>query len=388
MRASFDAWLHAHAQAWDADASRLLFNFYNADTGARTTLYPMLSGKLVLWLLAQDRVDEAVAVADKLLEWQQTDDSNATKHRSYGGFPSLLTNSGGGNWVAGDGVNPIRYYSGDGLVILAALLALYDETSDADYLTRATLVGDWLVEVMSDCVQFGIWYEDHGAPVEFVDSAGNFSSHILTSCYMWIGALDHLSVATSDASYGNQADDARAFYALGQIASGPFWDHYDPIYPPVAYDVANWDPHASGGLLADSTLRAAIGAAKAGDLTAAAETLAWIQVGADAGVFGYLDVSTGGPLAAMDPDYYDEVSTALYRALCQWCDQLGLARGAQRRLLALQAANGGWYWGQVAATCVPLADDQAVIVGLWAGTDLSTFTTTNMPTVTLEEVEG
>ncbi|MEZ4368133.1 MAG: hypothetical protein R2939_17910 [Kofleriaceae bacterium] len=191
-RTRFLAWLRRHGVARDRAVRNLVYNFYDVPKAEGSWLYPMLAGKTILWMVQGGQVDEAVAIADTLVRWQQTDRTDK-RALSYGAFPSMVEPGElPGEYAAGS-----RYYAGDNLVILEALLALHARTGTRAYLDAAVGIGTWLTDVMCAGHKHGVWAEDHGAPMAFVTATGDFSNAIQTAVeLLWIGALGRLGRAT------------------------------------------------------------------------------------------------------------------------------------------------------------------------------------------------
>src|SRR5262245_56573828 len=193
MGERFSRWFDEKALSRDAGVESTVWNFFNPGTGRGNWIYPMLSAKAVLWLLARDELARARRLADALLPWQQTDRSGPGA-RSFGAFPSRLDVSAQG-YRRGD-----YYYAGDNLVIIEALIALHSRTQDQRYLNSAIGAGTWITSVMCQGHRYGVWAEDHGAPMAFVTKNGDFSNHIpLNVEMMWIGSLLRLGGVTGEA---------------------------------------------------------------------------------------------------------------------------------------------------------------------------------------------
>jgi hypothetical protein len=318
-----------------------------------------------LWLLRQQRVDEARTVMAALLAWQQPVDDQVHA-RTHGAFASAIERRDG-RWQRGT-----RFYAGDNLVVLAAILALHEQVGGDPLLERARRVGQWLSAIMCRGERFGAWSEPHGAPMQLVTASGDFVNRITTGVPMlWLSALHRLGDALSERRYCRQADRAYAFLRAGQASNGAFMDHYEPGFPAEPYDPARWRPHAPGQLIGDNLLRAALGACRFGDRAAAGRLADWLQV-EDGAVCAYVDADTGG--SGFEPgarDYYDVTSSGLYRALCLWLGRAEQAAAASAFLERTQLASGGWYWGLMRDGLGPLEPQLSPMPGLWATADLS-----------------
>ena len=366
MATRFHRWLRTAGVAKERDVQNLVWNFYETDRQRGAWVYPMLSGKAILWLVRRGAVGEAAAIAKTLLFWQQTSRTGALA-KSYGAFPSLVEPRGGA-WVSGD-----RFYAGDNLVILEALVLLHERTKDPDLLNAAVGVGTWLTEIMSDGRRQGVWAEDHGAPMHFVTAAGDFSNHIHGSVEMlWIGALHRLGKAAAEPAYCRQADRAFRFYLAGQYASGAILDHYDPGYPAVPYDPGRWRPYQAGQVISDNVLRSALGLCRMGELERARRFFRWLKT-ERGGVPAYLDLATGGE--GFPPGqrvYFDVTSSGLHRSLCQWLGEKAAAEEAVAFLRRVRDRSGAWVWGVYRDDLAPVEPKLAPVAGFWATADLST----------------
>jgi hypothetical protein len=361
----FLAWLRRDAVSRDRPVKNLVYNFYDTQKKTGSWLYPMLSGKAILWLLRRGLVDEANAIATTLLRWQETRRQGPLA-KCYGAFTSKLE-AKGGDFIQGE-----RYYSGDNLVILDAFVSLYKKTKDPDLLNAAIGIGTWLAETMCKGREAGVWAEDHGAPMFFVTSAGNFANEIHTSEEMlWIGALRHLGEVTAEPAYARQALRAYEFLRRCQRANGAYFEAYDPGYPPKPYDAGRWKAYQAGQLIGDNTLRTALGACRMGDLDSARSFYRYLKV-ENGAVPAYLDLESGGhgfpPEARV---YYDVTSSALHRSLCQWLGERAAAETDIAFLRTTQTSSGGWPWGIFKDTRQPVLPQLSPVVGFWATEDLS-----------------
>jgi len=362
----FLRWLRSEGVSAARPVQNLVFNFVDAKTHVGSWIYPMLSGKSILWLVQRGLIADARAIADTLLGWQQF--SNVGKlARSYGAFPSKLEQAPDGTWKAND-----YFYSGDNLVILAGLLALHGRTKDPELLNAAIGIGTWLTEVMCKGHQLGVWTEDHGAPMYMVRASGDFANVLNTNVEMlWISALHRLGTVTNEPAYCAQAERAFRFYLGSQTQSGVFLDRYDPGYPPKPYDAGRWKPYQAGQIVGDSVLRSALGACRWGELARARKFFDWLKTehGAVPAFVNLSDGDHGFPKSQRV--YYDLTSSALHRTLATWIGQRKAATLAQEFLRKTQHANGGWYWGVYKDKLAPVDAQLAPIVGFWATADLS-----------------
>jgi hypothetical protein len=330
----------------------------------------MLSGKTVLWMARRGQVDDAVRIAKSLMRWQQIN-PKAGQGRTYGAIPSVIELDD--IELDAKGARPgARYYAADNLVILEALLELYAKTGDAPLLNSAIGIGTWITEVMCRGHQYGVWAENHGAPMWFVSAQGDFNNQIPANGeMMWMSALARLGHEAAEPAYTRQAERAYAFHRNAQYGNGAYLDHYDPGWPPKPYDGGRWRPYQAGQLIADSTLRGALGACRAGDLDSARHFFKWLKV-EQGGVPAYLDLATGGSgFPKTQEIYYDLTSSALHRSLCQWLGERQAAQQDMAFLKQTQDPTGGWHWGLFAKSLKPVTPQMAPIVGLWATADLS-----------------
>ncbi len=371
MTNRFVKWFDTHGLVAGGNAAGTVWNFYEPARGRGNWIYPMLSGKAVIWRLERGELELARQHADALLPWQQTDQSSPAMARSYGAFPSKLEPDGNGgtgqSWKAGT-----AYYSGDNLVIIEALTRLYEETKEPRYLNAAIGAGTWIVSAMCQGHKYGVWKSDLGAPMHMVNIKGDFANQIYGQMeWLWIGALKRLGRVTGEAAYSRQADRAREFYLKSQLSSGAYLDHYDPGYPPQPYSSDGWKEYAPGQLISDNVLRSALGACRSGALDSARRLRAWLHPDQGA-VPAYLSRKTGGSgFERNDLVYYDIVSCGLLRSLSQWLSDRATAAAAIEYLRQSQSANGGWHWGIKRRGREQLTGEQAPIVGMWATADLS-----------------
>jgi hypothetical protein len=366
MTAGVAEWLDLRATASDATARGLVHYFVNTSTGRAEDLSTLATAKSILFHLQRNRIDSARANGLALIAVQQLAQAGAAA-RSYGAFPSAVAVN------AGHVVSNGFHYAGDNLVAIAALVALGRKTGDARFVAAARLAGRWIVDVMTQGTRFGVWAEDHGAPMNFVDAAGNFDNRIMTGVNaLWLKSLAALADATGDQSFRATMKRAWAFLAKSQTAVGAYLDHYDPGYPAVAYDAARWRTFGiDGSVVADNSIRTALGALGQGDVAGARRFLAWLAPTAG-GVYGYLDGATGhAKFVAGDAPYYDVVASGLLRSLAERLGETRIATLARDFLATTQSQNGGFIWGRVAATLQPIENREAALTGLWAVADIA-----------------
>jgi len=396
MRTAFGAWMDAEALGPSGSTVvGIPFNFYAIGTDAARWIYPRLAAEKILWHLARGEVTAAQTLATTLLTWQVTAPGIA-----LGAFPSLITYSGG-TWIAAgdlDGTGSPAYYSGDGLVILTALCALYTATADDGYRIAAYDLGDWLLSMIDApntwLTSFGFGGPAYPAPFMFVTASGAMSDRLIASeSYNYIGALTLLSFITGDSAYGARVAGARAFYSDSQHADGYWLDHYTawPNYPaaPPAYNAANWEKFnaVNNTIIADNNMNSALGALKAGDTLSASAFFTWMLPAVDqsGGVPGYLACgATGAHGFGVGDVYYDVVSSGQWRSICQWLGETALAVQAVRFIEAAQHANGGWRWGilqRLGLSATGASDDQAPHTGFWCTEDLSVYATALVPAI-------
>ena len=84
MIGRFSSWLKASGVSRDGPVKNLVYNFYDANERKGSWVYPMLSGKAILWFARRGAISEARAVVATLLRWQQTDQNRpATRPRRH-----------------------------------------------------------------------------------------------------------------------------------------------------------------------------------------------------------------------------------------------------------------------------------------------------------------
>ncbi len=313
MTKRFLRWFrHSGIVSSDPRAPKLLFNFYDARRKRGIWIYPMLGGEATYWLLRKGYVREAHEHARALLPWQQLR-RDGKLALSHGAFPARIE-------LTRDGVDVYDwYYSGDGLAIMGALLAVYKKTKDRALLDAAIRTANWITQVMCKGHQLGLWVEDHGAPMYVVRGSGDFGNMIHNAVEMlWISALYELGNVTRESAYRRQAERAFAFYRRSQLPNGAFLDHYDPEYPPKPYNARRWKPYQPGQIVGDNVLRSALGACRFGDLRAARRLYDWLKL-SRGGVPAAIDQDTGGSwFPPGQPVYFDVSSIALHRSLALW----------------------------------------------------------------------
>ncbi|MFQ5510215.1 MAG: hypothetical protein ACE5EO_00040 [Candidatus Krumholzibacteriia bacterium] len=328
-------------------------------------LSPMVSAKCILFWLEEDDVWRAARIADRLLYWQEAKEKEVHP-AARGALPSQITWSGG-EWVAGD-----RYYSSDNLVILEAFLLLYERTQADTLLSASGKIATWFKDVMCHGERFGVWREEHGAPMQFVTDDGAFNNKIFTAQeLLWIDALRHFGELSGKMEYIEQFEKSKAFLLRGQSRRGVWFDHYDPGYPPKSYDSSRWHWYGSDVVVADNALRAALGAYRVGAREQAERFADWLQP-VDGAVYAYLNVTTGsGRFNDPTQPYYDVVASGLWRQLARKLGRPKEVASADRFLQRTQNRSGGWYWGLSATGLRPLHRTEAVLTGLWAVSNLN-----------------
>jgi hypothetical protein len=366
--ALFVRWLEAHARATDPEVKDLYFAYYDAAAGEETGepwfLSPMVSADVLRFYLRLGNLAQATRIGDALLGWQH-DGGGKVGGRLVGAFPSEIAKDGQG-WAP-----RYLYDTHDNLVVMEALLDLQEATGQQRYLQAAKRTGDWLRDVMTHGERYGVWQGTLSAPMKGVTDSGDFDNRIAVGrTLLWLPTLHRLAAKTKDQSFAALARDAQALLAKAQTPAGGFYDHYDPGYPAVAYDSSLFRTYGpDGSVVADDSLRAALGLWLLGDDAAAERFSRWISH-PNGRVAGYLSISTGEPwFTTGEPVYDDLISTALYRYLA---DRLGLPdNGEERAYLArTQAKNGGWYWGWSRTLDAPIEKTQATLTGVYALVDL------------------
>jgi hypothetical protein len=361
----FVGWLDRSVRASEASVANLYYAYYDAAKRRPWFLSPMVSADVLRFFLQVGDVARAAAIGDAILHWQNTGEGVGGE-RVAGAFPSELDQDKG-VWVA----KPY-YDSHDNLVIIEALLDLAAATAQPRYLQAAVRAGAWLRDVMAHGERYGVWVEAHGAPMKFVTASGDFDNRIAVGrTLLWLPTLHRLAAAAQDDSFVALAESTRAFLLRGQDANGGFADHYDPGYPAQPFDAARFRPYGpDGSVVADDSIRAALGALLGGDKDAAERFTRWLPR-AEGRIPGYLGLDTGKPrFTSRDRVYHDVMSTALYERLAQRLDLTSDVASARTFLEGTQGDDGSWFWGVDAEMNRPVNSDQATLIGLWAFADL------------------
>jgi hypothetical protein len=363
--ARFIGWLDQAVRASEVDVANLYYAYYDAAGRRPWFLSPMVTADVLRFFLRTGDVAKATAIGDALLRWQH-DGQGAFGDRLAGAFPSELDKVNG-RWVAKE-----LYDSHDNLVVLEALLDLHAATAQGRFLQAGLRTGVWLRDVMARGDKFGLWTEAHGAPMKGVTTAGNFDNRIAVGrTLLWLPTLRRLATVAQDDSFATLADSAEKFLMLGQEKNGGFADHYDPGYPAQAFDAARFRAYgADGSVVADDSIRAAIGALQVGNRGAAEKFTRWLSR-ADGRIAGYLALETGkAKFLAQDREYHDVMSTALYERLAEKMGMSSDVAQARAFLEGTQGDDGSWFWGVDAEMNQPVNADQATLIGLWTFADL------------------
>ena len=368
-RDRFRAWLDT-LEHTDGETAGLYPYYRCVEDGLQASphpfLSPMVSAKCILFWLEEGQTQRAARIGEALLYWQSKVARQAHPHAA-GALPSEIVMEGGA-WTGGE-----RFYSGDNLVVLEAMLSLYERTRRPEFLDGARTIAGWLKDVMGHGEKYGAWLEPHFAPMQFVNADGSFDNRIFTNTpFLWIGALRRFGEITTDSTYIEHYLLARAFFLQGQSPQGVWYDHYDPGYPPQSYRAANWEWYGAGGVVvADNAARAALGALRVGARDQAERFADWLRP-KDGAVFAYLDADTGDSrFAPSDGPYYDIVVSGLWRILARELGRDKAAMAANRFLARTQSAGGGWYWGLRKRHLQPVQKSEAVLTGLWAVSDMA-----------------
>lgn len=362
------AWLNENAAASDPEV-RGLYHAYVDGTGPGARpwhLSTMVSAEVARFWLAIGEIERAIAVGDALLRWQHAG-AGRSGDRLGGAFPSEIARTGAGYQPR------YLYDSSDTLAVIEALLALEEATGDARYLEAAHRGGVWLRDVMAHGERYGVWAEPHRVPMKAVTEAGAFDNRIAVGrVTFWLPTLRRLARRVGDPTFAELAEHSWAFLSHAQVGSGAYADHYDPGYPAVPFDPARFRAFtADGAVVADDSLRAALGAIAGGAGAAeVARFLAWMPADR-AGIPGYLGLDDGARRTSPEhPAWDDLISTALLAAVRRRAG-LGPSATGQALLERSQGADGGWPWGWVEDQQGPVDTTRATMTGIWAVLDLT-----------------
>jgi hypothetical protein len=363
-RNGFRMWL-ARSEIKQGETAGLYPYYVSEEEGFESSgddfISPMVSAKCILYWLAENDIGRAVRTAEGLLYWQEVAGKNVHAN-AVGALPSQIVWDGT-QWVCGD-----RYYSGDNLLVLKALMSLYKLTFRDDLLQAAEQIAGWLRDVMCHGENFGAWLECYFAPMNFITAGGDYDNRIFTGMeFLWLRAFRDFGEITADSSYIQHYTIAKSFLMMGQSEHGVWFDHYDPGYPPQYYATQNWKWYGEGGVVVgDNALRAALGAYHAGEYESVLRFAGWLRP-QDGAVFAYLDAATGEErfLPSTDP-YFDIVVSGLWRDLAS---KLGMDKAvisSEQFLSRTQSPDGGWYWGRRQHDLSPIQKSAAILTGYWA----------------------
>ena len=362
---AFVKWLDLVKET-DPQIGELYYAYYDTSKSSPWFLSTAVSAQVLEYMLATGDTARAEVIADSLLGWQY-DGTSAIAARVRGAFPSEIER----NASTGEFEAEYLYDTDDNLVICEALLELYDATHQQRYLTAATGIGTWIRDVMVHGETYGVLVTSLGAPMRSVTDQGNFDNTIpVGATLIGLPTLKRLSARTGDASFAKVASSAFAFLRQGQEADGAIDDHYDPGYPAQPFSQSRFVAYEPGAVVADDSIRGAIGLYEGGATAQVGAFLGWLKRG-DGGIPGYLDLTNGGGFFPSDTTpYFDVVSSGLYAALATRVAN-GEATAAQAFENGKQAANGGWFWGAREDNGAQIDSNQATITGLAALMDLS-----------------
>ena len=357
-RERFERWLVEHVRH-SMPAGELYFAYFDPEGEGAWALSPPISAEVARYWLRVDAIDAALPIGEALLAAQH-DGRGSAGSRLAGAFPSEIDPA----------THRPRYLydTTDNLTIIEALLDLHEATGEVAYLEGARRSGRWIEQVMSHGDRYGVWREAHAVPMKAATDTGDFDNRIAVGRLLfWVPTLRRLSDAVAEPELAALADRIVDFTARGQTATGGFFDHYDPGYPPEPYDVERFSGYAGDAVVADDSIRAALGLVD----TAPARARAFARwLGCEDGeVPGYLDLAHGGPYRGPGSTaYLDLLSGALVAALAR---RLGEPTTASALLARAQSGDGGWPWAWDPADDVSLSAEQATLVGLWSLIDLS-----------------
>jgi hypothetical protein len=332
--------------------------------GKRPPLSLIASADALLFYLKTGQSDNAKKVADGIVHWNRMLRSNQSR-QTQGGMPSEIVWDGNA-WVSGH-----YFYSADNLVIIEALLQAYALSGRNAYAETALNIGRWLRFSLFDGAKMGVWKKNFGPPMNYMLANGAVDNSIHTATeYLWIGALRSLHKIESTAGWDEMFKQALKFYADAQSPAGPWFDYFKPHK--YSHSTGSWYWYQNRDIvIGDNTLRAALAAQQYGYVQQVTKFLKWLKPANGVFLWGYIDPSICKPqYLPQDKPYFDIVCTGLMRNLYTLRGNQELATLCTKRLLQLQAANGGWYWGHLSHSMEPINADQAVITGIWSLVDL------------------
>ena len=345
------AWLESMRE----QSSGLLFYM---DKGVAHFLSPLATAKTLIWAAKLNNLPLVSTCAAALVKAQQSVD------RQYPAFSGAVASSytvKNGQLMAGNYI-----YSSEQLVVLYALLEAYQLLKDETYLKKALALAGVLKKTFFNGVALGAWKKSFPVPFHYITVEGAYENSMRNGVeFLWITALEKLSVLTGQMEWHTLYEDAVDFYLHSYADNGLWFDVFHP-------DKKKWEWIHKDNVIADNTLRCAIAAKLHQQSKPANDLLAQFKSDKMPLVYGYLSQEIAGSgFIKRDKPYYDIVSTGLLRDLASLCDQPQLAQRCQKTLNYLgHKSQGGFYWGRYTDTMRPVQQEKAVITTLWATVNL------------------
>ena len=331
---------------------------YYMDKGVAHFLSPLATAKTLIWAAKLNNLPLVSTCAAALVKAQQGLD------RQYPAFSGAVASSytvKNGQLMAGNYI-----YSSEQLVVLYALLEAYQILKDETYLKKALALASVLKKTFFNGVALGAWKKSFPVPFHYITVEGAYENSMRNGVeFLWITALEKLSVLTGKMEWHTLYEDAIDFYLHSYADNGLWFDVFHP-------DKKKWEWIYKDNVIADNTLRCAMAAKLHQQSKPANDLLAQFKSDKMPLVYGYLSQEIeGSGFIKRDKPYYDIVSTGLMRDLASLCDQQQLAQRCQKTLNHLgNKSQGGFYWGRYTDTMRPVQQEKAVITTLWATVNL------------------
>jgi hypothetical protein len=324
---------------------------------------PLATAYAIL-LLNDSHPDVADRLAAGLERLQQRYASN---HHVGGGVPS----------VANDPSE--LFYSSDALIAMKAMMTVYQRTRDAAHLKSAAGFANF-VHRLVDGERGGFLLENLDFPMQFASPDGSVQNWLVPNVSMlfW-DALSDYAEAANDAATKGLFERGKAFLLnSAQSENGAFYDHYDPGYPPRAYNPERWrwykiekDGRRIG--IGDNMMMSALGAQRMGATRNVDAFMQWaskaVAASKQRGAFyAYFDVDTGGMgFRQGGEQYYDVVSSAMYHQLLANAGQLTdeMTAALEEVFTEAAASDGGYHWGVTLDKQFVQGSAEALVTGYW-----------------------
>jgi|GEM_PF-6684730 len=329
--------------------------FYYMDKGIAHFLSPLATAKTLIWAA---KLNNSLLVKRSALALVKAQQALSQQYPNFSGAVASSYTIKNNQLIAGTYI-----YASEQLVVLYALLEAYQYLKEESYLKHALELGAVLKSVFFNGVALGAWKKSFPIPFHYITVSGAYENSMRNSVeFLWIMALEKLSVLTGNLAWHTLYENAVEFYLEGYARNG-LW--FDVFYP----DQKKWTWLSKDNVIADNTLRCAIAAKLHQQSTPANELLSLFKGNTAPLVYGYLsqqDIDSG--FLKQDTPYYDVVSTALLRDLAGLCNQTSLALHCQKTLKSLMDTKqgGGFFWGVYSHNLQPLAQEKAIITTLWA----------------------